>query len=120
LEVEYDHVLMFELVEHLVNPEMLLRSVRGRFRKGLYITTPNLGYVAHRLRMLFGRFPVTYIGDPREHLRYWTVRDFRTWARWLGMGSPVVRGLRGKARMLARLHPSLWASEVLYVFRPEG
>lgn len=114
----WDHILLFEVAEHIVDAEALLEKLSGRFDKGLYITTPNLGYIAHRLRLLFGRFPVTYISDPREHVRYWSVGDFRIWTRWLSLGEPSVLGLRGKSRLLARRWPALWASEVLYVLRP--
>jgi methionine biosynthesis protein MetW len=120
LENQYDHIIAFELVEHLVNPEAIMHKLRGKYRKGLYITTPNLGYLAHRLRMAFGRFPVTYIMDPREHLRFWTVKDFKYWARHLGYPCPEVIGLRGKCKLLGvhRKWPSLLSSEVLYRFVP--
>jgi methionine biosynthesis protein MetW len=119
LSGEWDHIILFELVEHIQEAEILISKLSGLFRKGLYITTPNLGYAAHRLRLLFGRFPVTYMNDPREHLRYWTVRDFRWWSRALGLPPPEVRGLRGKPNILGlpRRWPSLWASEVVYCFR---
>jgi methionine biosynthesis protein MetW len=121
LPCQYDHIIMFELVEHVLDAERLLLNLDGHFRKGLYISTPNLGYIAHRLRLLFGRFPVTYITDPREHVRYWSVRDFLDWSEWLGFKRPEVIGLRGKVRLFnapARW-PSLWASEVVYRFLPE-
>lgn len=121
LSGEWDHIIMFELLEHVQDAELLMQKVRGHFRKGLYITTPNLGYIAHRLRLLFGRFPVTYMFDPREHLRFWTVRDFLHWSGKLGFDPPDVRGLRGKpgAFSLYRRLPSLFASEVVYLFRKE-
>jgi len=118
LDGHYDHILLFEVIEHVIDAETLVGALSGHFRKGLYITTPNLGYVAHRLRLLTGRFPVTYISDPREHLRYWSTRDFRTWCEWTGLGRPQVIGLKGKAGFLARIHPSLFASEVLYRLTP--
>ncbi len=118
LQEIYDHIMLFEVVEHVIDPEAMLSKLKGSFRKGLYITTPNLGYLAHRLRLMHGRFPVTYISDPREHVRYWTVRDFKVWMKWLGFPEPSVRGLRGKAKLPARKWPSLWASEVLYIVRP--
>ncbi len=115
----WDHIILFELVEHVQEAEVLVSKLKGLYRKGLYITTPNLGYAAHRLRLLFGRFPVTYISDPREHLRYWTVRDFSWWSGALGLPPPEVRGLRGRPNILGlpRRWPSLWASEVVYCFR---
>ncbi len=120
LKGEWDHIVMFEVAEHVIDTEIMLSNLRGHYRKGLYISTPNLGYLAHRLRMLFGRFPVTYISDPREHLRYWSVKDFVFWSKSLGYSKPEVLGLRGKpgfCRLPARF-PSLFASEVVYRFDP--
>jgi methionine biosynthesis protein MetW len=116
----WDHIVLFEVAEHVTDTEVLIKHLSGHYRKGLYISTPNLGYLAHRLRMLFGRFPVTYISDPREHLRYWSVKDFVYWSGVLGFNKPEVLGLRGKPavfRLPARF-PSLLASEVVYRFKP--
>jgi hypothetical protein len=117
---EFDHILVFEVLEHVVDAETFLLKLKGRFRKGLYVTTPNLGYLSHRLRMLFGRFPITYLMDPREHVRYWTTADFCRWLRWLGFPQPEVIGLCGRFRLfsLHRRWPSLWAFETLYRIPP--
>lgn len=119
LEGEWDHIVMFEVAEHVVNTEIMMNNLKGRYRKGLYVSTPNLGYLAHRLRMLFGRFPVTYISDPREHVRFWSVKDFIHWSSVLGFDPPEVLGLRGKpgAFKLPARFPSLFASEVVYRFK---
>lgn len=115
----WDHIVMFEVAEHVVNTELMMSNLKGHYRKGLYISTPNLGYLAHRLRMLFGRFPVTYISDPREHIRYWSVKDFKFWSSHLGFSKPEVLGLRGKPGIfrLPAKFPSLFASEVVYRFK---
>jgi len=120
LDSVYDHIFLFEVAEHIINAEMLMMKLKGKYRKGLYISTPNLGYIAHRLRLLFGRFPLTYIADPREHVRYWTVKDFLDWSDWLEFKRPHVLGLRGKINVfgLPAKWPSLWASEVIYKFAP--
>jgi methionine biosynthesis protein MetW len=116
----YDHIVLFEVAEHVINAETMMINLKGKYRKGLYVSTPNLGYIAHRLRLLFGRFPITYISDPREHVRYWTVKDFLEWSQWLGFKKPEVIGLRGKIKIfgLPARWPSLWASEVVYRFSP--
>ncbi len=120
IQKKWDHIVMFEVAEHVIDTELLLTNLMGHFNKGLYISTPNLGYIAHRLRMLFGRFPVTYISDPREHLRYWSVKDFTYWSDKLGFKKPEVLGLRGKPGIfkLPAKCPSLFASEVVYRFKP--
>ena len=116
---QWDHIILFEIIEHIHEAEVLMLKLKGRYRKGLYVSTPNLGYLSHRLRLLFGRFPVTYISDPREHIRYWSVRDFIWWSRSLGFPAPEVRGLRGRPALLGlpRRWPALFASEVVYCFR---
>jgi len=120
LNRKWDHIVMFEVAEHVIDTELLLTNLKNHFNKGLYISTPNLGYIAHRLRMLFGRFPVTYISDPREHLRYWSVKDFIYWSYKLGFQKPDVLGLRGKPGIfkLPAKCPSMFASEVVYRFKP--
>ncbi|MBN2586936.1 MAG: methyltransferase domain-containing protein [Candidatus Fermentibacteraceae bacterium] len=122
LDSVYDHIVLFEVAEHLINAETMMLKLKGKYRKGLYVSTPNLGYMAHRLRLLFGRFPVTYISDPREHVRYWTVRDFLEWSEWLGFDKPEVIGLRGKIKVfgLPARWPSLWSSEIVYRFTPSS
>jgi methionine biosynthesis protein MetW len=120
LDSIYDHIVLFEVAEHIINAEMMMMKLKGKYRKSLYVSTPNLGYIAHRFRLLFGRFPLTYISDPREHVRYWTVKDFLDWSDWLGFKRPQVLGIRGKVKVfgLPARWPSLWASEVVFRFTP--
>ncbi|NOQ22262.1 MAG: methyltransferase domain-containing protein [Candidatus Aegiribacteria sp.] len=120
LDSIYDHIVLFEVAEHIINAEMIMMKLKGKYRKGLYVSTPNLGYIAHRFRLMFGRFPLTYISDPREHVRYWTVKDFLDWSNWLGFKKPQVLGIRGKVKVfgLPARWPSLWASEVVFRFTP--
>jgi methionine biosynthesis protein MetW len=120
LDTVYDHIVLFEVAEHIINAEIMMMKLKGKYRKGLYVSTPNLGYIAHRFRLLFGRFPLTYISDPREHVRYWTVKDFLDWSDWLGFKRPQVLGIRGKVKVfgLPARWPSLWASEVVFRFTP--
>lgn len=70
LDSIYDHIVLFEVAEHIINAEIMMMKLKDKYRKGLYVSTPNLGYIAHRFRLMFGRFPLTYISDPREHVRY--------------------------------------------------
>src|SRR5262245_38042821 len=81
----YDYVIISEFVEHIPNPEDLIQRLRRLCRKAFLISVPNIGYYQHRLRLLFGRFPVQWVIHPAEHLRYWTVVDFKDWARQLGL-----------------------------------
>ena len=74
----YDFVLMLEVLEHLPNPETILLSCLKK-SDFVFISVPNTGYFIHRLRLLFGRFPIQWKVHPGEHLRFWTIRDMVFW-----------------------------------------
>ena len=80
----FDYVILSEIIEHLPDPESLLDSLRPIVRKGILVSIPNTGFYHHRLRLLFGRFPLQWVVTPGEHLRYWTRADFHWWAGRLG------------------------------------
>lgn len=82
---ESDYITMFEILEHMPNPEGYLQKIAGKARKGVFFSFPNTGYFPYRLRLLFGSFPVQWIVHPGEHLRYWTYRDLKWWLRNLGL-----------------------------------
>ncbi|QJX03288.1 hypothetical protein HML84_08195 [Alcanivorax sp. IO_7] len=79
---DWDVVIMMEIIEHIPNAEDFVREVVDLDPEILFITIPNVGYILHRIRLaLCGRFPVTSIFyHMREHLRFWTVKDFIDWA----------------------------------------
>lgn len=112
---EYDYIVVTEVLEHIPDPEGLLARVRGHFRKALIVSVPNVGYYTHRLRLLFGRFPLQWVRHPAEHLRFWTVQDFRWWTRLQGYrvakAVPPAQGFP----ILRRLWPSLFANQIVYV-----
>jgi len=82
---EVDFIIGFEILEHLPEPEILVISLFKKAKKGLLFSVPNTGYYAHRLRLLFGRFPLQWVVHPSEHLRFWTARDARRWLLSLGI-----------------------------------
>lgn len=56
----FDVVLMAEVLEHLIDPLMVLRNKVYpllKFGGSLVISTPNLAYIKHRLNLFFGRMP---------------------------------------------------------------
>jgi len=81
---EVDYVLGFEIIEHMPNTEEFIFKIEKKAKKGMIFSFPNTGYYAHRLRLLFGRFPLQWIQNPGEHLRFWTVKDVRWWINSMG------------------------------------
>lgn len=114
---EVDYIVASEVLEHLPEPEFLLTRIAASCRRGILISVPNTGYYRHRLRLLAGRFPIQWEWFPGEHLRYWTVADFREWADCLGLHVEKVIGAAGFP-VLCRLMPSLFAEQVVYRLAP--
>lgn len=81
---EVDYVLGLEILEHMPEPEVLVMNMKQKARKGLIFSFPNTGYYIHRIRLLFGRFPLQWVMYPGEHLRFWTVNDVVWWVGSLG------------------------------------
>lgn len=110
---EIDVVIISEVLEHIPDPESVLERIREGGPAQVIVTVPNTGYLEHRLRLLFGRFPVQWLLHPGEHLRFWTVRDFRVMAAVTGFTVRRVIPALGWFPM-ARWRPSLFASQIIY------
>ncbi len=109
---EADYIIGLEILEHMPNPEEFIMAVRKKVRKGMIFSFPNTGYYAHRLRLLFGSFPLQWILHPSEHLRYWTVRDVRFWVTSLGFRMDKIVLYQG-VPMLNKIIPSLFGKGII-------
>lgn len=113
----YDVITALEVIEHVPDAEAVVRKAAAAARRYLIVSVPNLGFIESRLRLLAGRGPNTnVVHHVREHLRQWTVRDFREWAAHLGLEIVAERPTRPVAALgLGRRMPSLFSSGMLYV-----
>jgi methionine biosynthesis protein MetW len=122
LAAEADYVTCFEVIEHLAHAEVALDRLMGAARRKVIVSVPNVGFVGCRVRLgVFGRFPTTCcVFHLREHLRYWTVRDFEEWVEHCGYRLTARHPQHG-LWLLRDLVPSLFASGMVYVIeRPLG
>jgi methionine biosynthesis protein MetW len=76
---EVDYIFGFEIIEHMPSPEEFIAKIKNKAKRALIFSVPNSGYFVHRLRLLFGRFPLQWLTHPGEHLRFWTVKDMKWW-----------------------------------------
>ncbi len=98
-----DYVVLFEVIEHIRDSEVLIEKSLASATKGVCISIPNSGYFTNRLRLLFGKFPMQWVVHPTEHLRFWTLRDVHWWLTALGwrqraevytyQGIPILKSL---------------------------
>lgn len=125
-----DVVVCAAVIEHVFDPYALLDEFRRLARTGatLILTTPNLAYVKHRLRLLAGKLPRTGTDDPVErwrecgwdggHLHYFTKETLATilndcgWRPqcWLGSGErfPALKKTRQR-------FPTVFSGELIVV-----
>ncbi len=116
----FDVVLLCDILEHLANPEQLLRDVREIVQRRVILTVPNIAFFPHRLRLLLGKFPLDWSWHPGEHIRHWSIPDFKWWLCHVVGGFSVeqVWPLEG-IPLVKRLLPNLFAASVLYVLSPQ-
>jgi hypothetical protein len=112
---------MSEVIEHVANPESLIREGWAVCKESLWVTFPNIAYFPHRLRLLFARFPVQWTVFPGEHLRFWSVTDFLFWIRDLDLPGPLLRPSNGLTFLaLHRLWPNLFANQIVVRVKKEA
>lgn len=73
---QFDVVLAGDVLEHLVEPEAVLRRVTPLLNRDGYLVTsvPNVAHGAVRLALMKGRFQYTEVGLlDRTHLRFYTL-----------------------------------------------
>jgi len=114
----FDYIVLSEILEHIQEPEKIMRIIKNRFNKNVIITIPNSGFILHRLRLLFGKFPVVVIVyHVKEHIRFWTHSDFRYWCKHLGykvISCQSSGGINGLKFDLSKISLSLFAYGLLY------
>ena len=106
---QFDYVILSEIIEHVPDPESLLDSLRPFVRQAIIVSIPNTGFHQHRLRLLLGRFPLQWVVTPGEHLRFWTLADFRWWTRQIGFKISAAIPYEGTP-VLKTIYPSLFAA----------
>jgi glycosyltransferase involved in cell wall biosynthesis len=141
---DFDIVLAADVLEHVPQPEILLRDAASVLRSGgsMIACVPNIGHWYPRTRIAAGRFTYERRGIlDRGHLRFFTRRTFRAMARESGfdvarfaaVGVPfevLDRGGSGKGggapvrvaaridRLAARVWPTMFGYQMLFELRP--
>jgi methionine biosynthesis protein MetW len=102
----FDLIIMFEVIEHLVNPDNALREARRVLKpSGFFVlTTPNLASWLNRILLLLGYQP-TYLdvstetsvghfhrGEPLGHVRGFTLRALKGLLEYHGFKIVKVAG----------------------------
>ena len=108
----YDYITILNVLEHVHHPEDFIEKIRNHFTKSLFVSVPNIGSLKNRLRLaFFGKFPITGVYfHVSEHIRFWTVKDFKYWANFYGY---EVKSYYGSGWLINKF-PSIFSENILY------
>lgn len=111
----YDYIIMCEVLEHLKNPEEVIKELK-KHTKHFIITVPNsAAYVFRYGLAIRGRFFTQWVYHPSEHLRYWSHLDFLDWLAAMGLTVERVEVADGFSfRGLVPWLPKLWKNFLGY------
>ena len=113
----FDVVLQLETLQHMRNTERMLRETARVGRIGI-VSFPNFAHWPNRLRVAFGRMPVTkalpYEWYDTPNIRVGTFADFEVLARKNGLKVTDAFGLQDGAEV--RRWPNLLASMAVFRF----
>lgn len=122
LERKFDVVLISAVLEHLWDPNRLIRNLKANFMRELIIVVPNMSSLAERKGGLLGH-PLKWMYPHGDHIRFMNLRVVEDLARSNDLSiieasgySPVDQRIFRKLRLpplISRFFPSL--CEVLIV-----
>lgn len=117
----FDYVVMSEVIEHVSNSELFVKKGYNLANKALIITIPNTGYYTYRIRLLLGRFPVQWVQHPAEHLRFWTIKDFKNWLISLNIDLSLLKIVPSNGvPFLNKLFPNLFGKQIVFLIKKES
>lgn len=125
-EEGYDFILFGDVLEHLVEPALALRTLASRLNPGgrVLCSLPNVAFATNRLALLRGRWDYKDYGIlDRTHLRFFTRKSMIALVESAGLRVVQLHGyvglknypaiIRQPLRWLGRVWPSLFAIQIV-------
>lgn len=114
-KIKFDAITLLQVAEHVQDAEELIGNLLC-LTDILIVSVPNAGYWQHRMRLLFGRVPVTdVIFHMKEHVRLWTKKDFVDMCRHYGWQIKSLQATVPQGSFLAYRMPGFFAKQIIYV-----
>jgi SAM-dependent methyltransferase len=136
----FDKILLMDVLEHLVDPESLLRDCRKLLKPNgeLLVSVPNIANLTVRLALAFGQFNYAERGIlDKTHLRFFTRKTARRMLAGNGFeivkekmtvmplelvlglaaANPLMRMITGTLAILTALAPGLLGYQTVLVAR---
>lgn len=116
----FDVVTSIAVIEHMFDPYFIVGEIHRVLKKNgiLIVNVPNIAYIKHRIKLLFGHLPITSsahnwkeIGWDGGHLHYFTRKTFCTLLQECGFEIIKVTG-SGLFANLRNFYPSLLTGDI--------
>lgn len=122
IENKYDYIICEDVLEHLSNPEAVLKRLKKLLKDDgrVLISIPNIGFIQQRVNHLFGNFSYNPAGGIMDetHLRFFTFKTIKELCLKSGYqiaesyGYAQVKDRFFFLRPLAKIWPSLFALQL--------
>ncbi len=113
-----DTIMYLEVLEHIPDPERVVMKALDSVDRVIF-SVPNTGFISHRLRLLFGKFPMQWRLHPGEHLRFWTLSDMQWWCNQLGFKEFKIIPYEGFP-ILNNFFPGLFSRGLIIIVKGHG
>ncbi len=109
----FDYVIATEIIEHVPFSEQVITELARVSKNYILLSIPNVAFWKYRLQLLMGRFPRQWAFEPYEHLRFWSVKDFKETLSSLSLDLVELKAGSGK-RYIRDWWPNLFAEQVCF------
>lgn len=126
----FDHILLGDVLEHVVDPVTVLQTVSMHLAPGgtAIISVPNVAHYSVRLRLLLGKWNMTETGImDRTHLHFYTRATAQQMVTQAGLQVVSIKprgdidrwaakiGLRRLGEFMLRVCPGWWSIQTVIV-----
>lgn len=120
---KYDVIMFADVLEHLINPELVLKLAKTKLKKKgrIIISLPNVAFILNRIQLLLGRWEYREFGTlDKTHLKFYTVESGRKMVESTGLKVRKIQpynqfGMLPKIEPLKKLFPNLLSYQFLIV-----
>jgi 2-polyprenyl-3-methyl-5-hydroxy-6-metoxy-1,4-benzoquinol methylase len=123
LKQKYDVIIFADILEHLVNPDFVLKSLINNLTLGgkIIISLPNVAFLLNRILLLFGSWNYREFGTlDKTHLRFYTISSLKRMVANTGLEIEAVKpynqfGILRYIDPLTAIFPTFLAYQIMIV-----